>query len=252
LYFVRVCSKIEKIIAIDIGNSTTAMGLFRKGELVSSCKIANRELCDTRSWLHEITEEAVCSGEEVTSVMIASVVPEKNEVFRRVIRSLYGLTPIFIGHELIRGAYPEMGPDRAASLLGASQLVGLPVCVVDFGTATTVDVLSEGGEYEGGVILPGIELGLASLSERTSLLPSVSASGKPPLLGRSTVECMESGAYWGEMSRIEGLLRRIKQGTNPWFVCTGGAGEVVARALSLRYEPWLTLWGLYYASRAVK
>jgi type III pantothenate kinase len=236
------------IITIDIGNSTIAIGLFRKGEISVSHRVANRDLLDIRSWLYNMTKGV---KEDVEAVVIASVVPEKNEVFRRVIRGLYGLTPIFVGPDLIKGSYPEMGADRAASLLGARQLLGLPVCVIDFGTATTISILSEDGEYAGGMIFAGIELGLKSLDQRTSRLPPVSASVKDspelPLLGKSTMECMKSGAYWGEVCRIEGLLRRIEQSMNPEFVCTGGAGEAVARALSLRYEPWLTLWGLYYA-----
>lgn len=241
------------IIGIDIGNSTTCIGLFNVGtrELSLHIRIPNKELGDIKSWFPK---------EKVKAIIIASVVPDKNEVFYRVIQGFYGIIPKFIEPSLIKGAYHELGADRVANLIGGRELFGLPVCVIDFGTATTIDILSSDEEYIGGVILPGVSSGLQSLWQNTSLLPEVSLGGAireiPPPLGKSTRECIISGAYWGEFYRIQGLVGKIKEKLNsrsarkrdkPKFVCTGGAGEVFAKSLSLKYEPLLTLWGLYFA-----
>lgn len=265
------------VLTIDIGNSTTSIGLFEMGKhaglplLANPQRISNKELGDIKSWLLE---------EKVEAVMIASVVPERNEVFRRVIQGVYKIAPKFIDPSLIKGAYPELGADRVANLIGGRDKFGLPVCVIDFGSATTIDVLKQAqgtrhkaqvdGEYGGGIILPGVEMGLKVLRQDTSLLPEVSFDGeakascyrntgqpqglplqkkeepKLSLLGMSTLECIKSSGYWGELCRIQGLIEKIKQGLNPKFICTGGAGELFAKALGLKYESWLTLWGLYF------
>lgn len=238
------------VIGIDIGNYSTRIGVFEDGKLIKAHKIPNIELGDIKLWLPK---------EATKVVIIASVVPAKNEVFYRVIKGFYGIAPKFIDPTLIKGAYSELGADRVANLIGGSELFGLPVCVIDFGTATTIDVLLQKGEYSGGIILPGVDLGLQSLHQNTSLLPEVSLSvgaiHELPLLGKSTSECIKAGAYWGEIYRIQAFIEKIKaivcsQELTPdcHFVCTGGMGEVFAKSLSLKYEPWLTLWGLYFAT----
>ncbi len=257
----------RKIVCIDIGNSTTSIGLFEMGNreglplLANPQRISNKELGDIKSWLLPINRDFrfTPTNDKVSAVIIASVVPEKNEVFRRVIQGVYKVAPKFVDPSLIKGAYPELGADRVANLIGGYEKFGLSVCVIDFGSATTIDVLKQArgtrhkaqvdGEYGGGVILPGVEMGLKVLHQDTSLLPEVSFVGtirELPLLGKSTIECIKSSSYWGELCRIQGLIEKIKQDLNPKIVCTGGAGELFAKALGLKYEPWLTLWGLYF------
>ncbi len=263
------------ILTIDIGNSATCIGLFNVGTIHPSAnglplptnpqRISNKELGGIKSWLPK---------EKVKAVMVASVVPEKNEVFSRVVKGLYDVVPRFIDSSLIKGAYPELGADRIANLIGGRELFGLPLCVIDFGSATTIDVLKQStvnsqqstvdGEYGGGIILPGVEMGLRVLHQDTSLLPEISQEKREPrmsLLGKSTIECIKSGSYWGELCRIQGLMEKIKcRGSFPprrdfagstqtvltKFVCTGGAGELFAKSLGVKYEPWLTLLGLYF------
>ncbi|MCK4306756.1 type III pantothenate kinase [candidate division WOR-3 bacterium] len=257
----------RKIVCIDIGNSATSIGLFdvvtvREPPLLANPqRISNKKLGDIKSWLLPINRDFrfTPTNDKVSAVMIASVVPEKNEVFRCVIQGVYGIAPKFVDSSLIKRAYSELGADRVANLIGGYEKFGLPVCVIDFGSAITIDVLKQAtgkrqkakvdGEYGGGVILPGVEMGLKVLHQDTSLLPEVSFVGtirELPLLGKSTIECIKSSSYWGELCRIQGLIEKIKQDLNPKIVCTGGAGELFAKALGLKYEPWLTLWGLYF------
>lgn len=236
---------------INIGNSFTSIGLFKAKtpEIYKYVKIANNNLVDIKSQLPK---------EKVEAVMIASVVPQKNETFARIIEVVYGVVPQFIDPSLLNGAYPELGADRVANLIGGQKLFGLPVCVIDFGTATTIDVLVKNQiskiktqkvdvKYGGGIILPGVMSGLKSLHQNTALLPEVDFSAEIiQLLGKSTHECIKAGAYWGEVYRIQGLITKIKETINPMFICTGGMGEQLAKALALKYEPLLTLYGLYF------
>ncbi|MBI4723020.1 MAG: type III pantothenate kinase [Candidatus Stahlbacteria bacterium] len=241
-------------LGINIGNSFTSIGLFKTTpEIYKYMKIANKELWDIKTCLLEI----VSPKEQVEAVMIASVVPQKNETFARIIEAVYGVVPFFIDPSLLNGAYPELGADRVANLIGGQKLFGLPVCVIDFGTATTIDVLIPNSQspipnpqplsYGGGVILPGVSSGLKSLHQNTALLPNVDFSAEiTQILGKSTHECIKAGAYWGEVYRIQGLINKIKETINPIFVCTGGMGEQFAKVLALKYEPLLTLYGLYF------
>jgi type III pantothenate kinase len=226
-------------LGIDIGNSTVSIGLFKNKKLIRAWRIQNESLIDIKTYLPK---------ERISSVKIASVVPEKNELFSCIIQEIYNLSPYFVDSTLIKGTYRSLGADRIANLIAGQKLFGLPVCVIDFGTATTIDVLDK--EYLGGIILPGVELGLRALHQHTSLLPLVSFSkmcGKElPLLSKSTQQCIESGVYWGELYKIKGIIDKIKALFNPNFVCTGGMSKIFAHSLALPYEPWLTLWGLYF------
>jgi type III pantothenate kinase len=123
----------------------------------------------------------------------------------------------------------------------------MPICVIDFGTATTIDVLDKNNKYAGGIILPGIQTGVMALHNSTSLLPLIENTSKTNLktiLQRNTKECIESGIYLGEYNRIKGLTNDIKKQFNPRFIVTGGMGEKIAILLNFEYNPWLTLYGL--------
>ena len=232
------------VLAIDIGNSTIHIGLFKTSQsnnvpsLIYSKRIVNNELGDIKSHLPKETIEAVA---------ISSVVPSKNEIFARVIIGVYGTSPYFIRTSSIKSAYPGLGADRIANLIGGRELFGLPVCVIDFGTATTIDVLASNNEYAGGVILPGINLQVNCLHQHTSLLPVASQPNELSVLGKSTIECIHAGIYQGEIYRIKGFIEEIRAKFDPKFVCTGGLGEFFTNYLSVKYEPYLTLFGLYFA-----
>ncbi|MDI6840190.1 MAG: type III pantothenate kinase [bacterium] len=231
------------VLAIGIGNSTTCIGLFEGRKLINPQRIANNKLAGIKEWL---------PNKKLEAVIISSVIPEKDEVFTRVIYGFYKIAPIFINAKYLNGAYAGMGADRIANLIGGSKLFGLPICVVDFGSATTIDVLSAKGEYVGGIILPGVKLGLQSLHQHTALLPIISVPKvATAILCKSTKECIKAGAYWGEISRINGLLNGIKKNFNKKrcnlkFVITGGLGNIFSKPLNVLYEPWLSLYGLNF------
>lgn len=224
-------------LCINIGNHSVALGLFNKDKLLNPVRIPNNELIDLRS---------VLPVRKVQHIRISSVVPQKNEMFLCVLKAVYGVKPDFISPKVIKGSYSSMGADRVANLLGARKQMGLPVCVIDFGTATTIDVLAKNDKYAGGVIIPGLEIGANALNQYTALLPKINVIelGSKKLLQKSTRECIESGIYWGEYYRIKGIVEEIKSKFHPRFIVTGGAGKKIADALKLKYNPWLTLYGL--------
>lgn len=224
-------------LCVNVGNCSVILGLFENGKLKSPLRIPNKKIIDLK---------LVLPDRKVSHIIISSVVPSKNEVFSLMMKSVYRITPKFITPRLIKDAYSSMGTDRVANLLGGKKLKGLPVCVIDFGTATTIDVLGKDNKYKGGLIMPGLEMGAMALHELTALLPAINL-GKiddKKLLNKSTKKCMESGIYNGEYFRIKGAVTEIKNKTNPKFVITGGAGKRIASLLKFEYNPWLALYGL--------
>lgn len=233
-------------LCINIGNHNVALGLFEASKLLNPVRIPLNELVDLRS---------VLPSKKLKHIIVSSVVPQKNDMFSYVLRAVYKVEPKFIIPNIIAGTYPSMGADRIANLLGGKNLMGLPVCVIDFGTATTIDVMDknnlptkQAGKYAGGLIMPGLEIGANALHKATALLPEIALAklSLKELLQKSTKSCIEAGIYWGEYYRVKGIIEEIKNKFNPSFIVTGGAGEKIADALKLEYNPWLTLYGLIF------
>ncbi|MDD2889529.1 MAG: type III pantothenate kinase [bacterium] len=225
-------------LCINIGNNNILLGTFVKGKLLNPLRISHKTLVDVK---------AIFPTKKPEHIIISSVVPDKNELFTSILEAVYGMSSEFITPKLLNGSYPSMGADRVANLLGGKKLLGPPVCVIDFGTATTIDVLDKNNKYAGGIILPGIQTGIMALHNSTALLPEIDNINKTNLktiLQKTTKECIESGVYWGEYNRIKGLTNDIKKQFNPHFVVTGGMGEKLATLLNFEYNPYLTLYGL--------
>jgi type III pantothenate kinase len=225
-------------LCINIGNNNILLGRFVKEKLLNPLRISHKTLLDIKS---------ILPAKKPENVIISSVVPNKNELFANIVGAIYGIKPEFITPKLLNGSYSSMGADRVANLLGGRKLLGTPVCVIDFGTATTIDVLDKNNKYAGGIILPGIQTGIMALHNSTALLPlmeDINNATLKTILQRTTKECIESGVYWGEYNRIKGLTDSIKKQFNPHFIVTGGMGERLAKLLNFEYTPYLTLYGL--------
>ena len=242
---------MELTLCIDIGNQTTAFGLFEAdpvrpsvshgvNRIINPKKVFNKELLTLKSHLPK---------EKVSAIFIASVIPNKNEVFSRILQGFYNVTPKFINAAILKGAYPSLGADRVANLFGGKEVLGTPVCVIDLGTATTIDVLGANDKYIGGVIIPGINLESEVLHKKTAqlpLVPIVETQGIASLLGKSTEECINSGVLWGEYYRIGDFITEIKKLVPSCeFIFTGGLGKNIAELLNFPYDEWLTLKGIY-------
>jgi type III pantothenate kinase len=193
-------------------------------------------------------------GQKVTGAVLCSVVPKRDQIWRRTLRALYGVKPLEVSHKIKLGvkiAYPRpatIGADRLANASAAVAAFGCPVIVIDFGTALTFDVVSAAGAYIGGVIAPGPALMTDYLAERTALLPRINLVGRYGRIGKSTVEAMRIGARVGYRGMVREILNHLCSRTRPQpkLVATGGYAALVLRGFdcAIPVAPNLTLEGL--------
>ncbi len=245
------------LVLIDVGNSNTVLGVYRGEELAESFRLstnADRTADEYGSLLLPLFARAGLEPRDAAAVVIASVVPPLRDVFDRLACRFFGHPPLFVEPGVktgmpIRYDNPaEVGADRIVNALGALELLGAPVVVVDFGTATTFDVVNEAGEYAGGIICPGIGISAEALFAHASRLYRVDIRRPSRLVGRNTAGAMQSGLYYGYVGLVDGILERLA-GELPGLrgvIATGGLAELIAEGSTriTRVEPQLTLIGL--------
>lgn len=241
------------LLAADIGNTNVTLGAFREGALKHQWRIASRPFRTADEYaaiLYRLFEQAHFQPERM---ILGSVVPPLEVEWDRV------ATILEIPARIVRPLHPdilplhvdtpeEVGVDRIVDSWAALQKHQPPLLILDFGTATTFDVVGEAGDYRGGIILPGIELGAEALFTRTALLPQVTVRKPKSVIGTNTVDCIRSGLYYGWLEMTRGLVARIrKEFFKPLTViATGGVSEVFAGDSDFvdSVEPTLTLEGL--------
>lgn len=246
------------LLAVDVGNSQTHIGLWRADELVSQWRIGTdqRRSSDELALIfQELLGFADLSfPKSVTGVIIASVVPRITTTLRDMIQRYFHLQPIVVGPGIKTGVpilYEnprEVGADRVANAVAAYSLYGGPVIVVDFGTATTFDAISDKGEYLGGAIAPGVEISTHALFSLTAQVPGVEVSMPRSVIGRTTAESVRAGIVLGTASMVDGMVERISKELlcAPPVVATGGLASWVIEQCSRidHFQPNLTLFGL--------
>jgi len=245
------------LLAIDIGNTNIVLGLYRGEELLSHWRIAtdHRRMPDEYAMLlMELFAHARHRPEQVSGIAMASVVPPLTRTFEALCRDYFGQEPLVVDVGVktgvrIRYDNPrEVGADRVVNAAAAYRLYGGPACVVDFGTATTFDAVSAEGDYLGGAIAPGIGIAAQALFERTAKLPRVELTRPPSVIGRNTVQSIQSGLLFGYVGLVEGMVARFKAELGPQtrVVATGGLAKIIARETEVIdvVDPWLTLHGL--------
>lgn len=245
------------LLTVDIGNTQTAMGFFDGEELVSHWVFTTRAqdtadevqlALEGQFGLHDI-DHALCSD-----VVIASVVPALTENWAKVARRVTGKDPIIVGPGIKTGLAmhydnpAEVGADRVADAIAAIGLVGAPCVVVDLGTTTNIEVIDEQGRFMGGIIAPGMGTGANSMFKHAARLPQVDIAEPAHAIGTNTIDAMHSGIVYGEVARIDGLVRRIfdELGYETPVIATGGFSGMISdlsETITLR-EPRLTLRGL--------
>jgi type III pantothenate kinase len=242
-------------LAIDVGNTDTKFGLADGEEWLGIWRRPTHDGCDANQivdWLANNVNEAGLPL-QVQEAACVSVVPEIESVICDVAKSVTGLEPVFLRPALVTRVKvlyepaDSLGPDRLANALGALKEFAAPVIVVDFGTATTLDVCSEEG-FLGGAILPGVKLQLESLAQGTSKLSEVEARVPPLAIGRSTKDSLQSGVVLGHVAAVEGLILRMqKELPKPATVIgTGGLSHLFIGATESihHFVPQLTLQGV--------
>jgi type III pantothenate kinase len=248
------------LLCIDVGNSRTELGLFVGSELVEHWRVAtdDRRTADEWAVLVNGLLTGCEAGRDVRGVCVCSTVPSVlHEMRDMLVRYFPGAGNVIVepgvktGLPILMDNPREVGTDRIANALAANHLVGGPCVVVDFGTATTFDVVSAKGEYIGGAIAPGIEISLAALGERGAQLRKVELVQPRSVIAKNTVEALQSGVIYGFAGQVDGLVSRMaaQLGVAPSdleVIATGSMAPVVIDHCTTvtRHEPWLGLHGL--------
>jgi len=249
------------LLAIDVGNTQTVIGLYGNGahshELTDHWRVATKAERTSDEHALLIQEFLAFAGHNwktaIGGVAISSGVPTVTYELRRMCEQYLNLEPVVLGAGVKTGMAvlydnpKEVGADRIANAVGAFDLYGGPTIVVDFGTATTFDVISEKGEYLGGAIVPGIEISLDALFGRAAALRQVELIEPRSVIGKTTVESIQSGTIYGYSSLIDGMCERIEEHTgDATVIATGGLADLIAGVSEAieHVEPWLTLHGL--------
>ncbi len=249
------------LLVIDAGNTQTVVGLYDSGDrshqLLDHWRMstnAERTSDELLLLLRQLLETRDLDiRNDVRGVAVSSGVPSITYELRRMCERYLTIEPVVLGAGIKTGMSVlydnprEVGADRIANAVGAYDLYGGPTIVVDFGTATTFDVISDKGEYLGGAIVPGIEISMDALFGRAAALRRVELVEPRSVIGKTTVESIQSGAVYGYSAMVDGMCDRIEEIIgDATIIATGGlAGLIAPVADSIEHEePWLTLHGL--------
>ena len=245
------------LLAVDAGNTNVALGLFDGARLAADWRISTRKEATSDELgvlFRALFVEAGLDPKSVTGMVVASVVPDLNEALARMGDVYFHSRPLFVepgvrtGLPILYDNPHEVGADRIVNAVAAVARHGAPVIVLDFGTATTLDVVGPRGEYLGGVIAPGPAISAEALFLRAARLTRVDVRKPPQVIGRNTKESVQSGLFHGYVALIEGLVARVRAelGAQAPVVATGGLAAIFGAELPFLSEvdPRLTLEGL--------
>jgi len=245
------------LLALDVGNTNVTLALFDGDRLAADWRVTSR-----REWtadevaveLRDLFELRDFEFSAVTGVVIASVVPTINPALVEASRRYLKCEPVMVGPGVktsvrIRYENPrDVGADRIANALAAYTKYGGPVVVIDFGTAVTYDAIDADGDYLGGAIAPGIEISLDALVSHTAMLRRVEPVAPDSIIGRNTINSIQSGLVWGFVAQVEGMVKRMvdELGGRARVIATGGQAPLVAGLTNVieATDPLLTLEGL--------
>ena len=246
-------------IAIDVGNTNAVLGKIKDNIIVDQLRIKTESL---KMPLVDITNETRNEllnlvNSESRNILLSGVVPQAMLNLKLLIEEMYedkNIILVTTDHLLrlikveLKNPY-EVGDDRIINAIASLNKYKPPLIIIDFGTATTFDVINNNGAYSGGLICPGINLSLRSLSQGTALLPLIEFKRSEKIIGKSTIGAMESGSYWGYVSLIEGIVKRLKnenECNSAKVVATGGYSSLFKEDVNCidHFEENLTLEGL--------
>ena len=245
------------LLTVDVGNTNTVLGIFDRDKLIKSWRVKT----DPRTTADELWLQysALISGYTLTGLAICSTVPATLRELRTMINSYFSNIAITIvepgtktGVQLLVDNPKEIGADRIVNTLAAHTLYGGPAIVVDFGTSTNLDVVSPKGEFLGGALAPGIEISVDALAARAAQLRKVELVRPKSVIGKNTVEALQSGTIFGFAGQVDGLVDRITAelakdyDDAPTVIATGGLAPLIIGVSETidEHEPDLTLIGL--------
>jgi type III pantothenate kinase len=251
------------LLAIDVGNSNIVLGVFDGDRLTQSWRLQTlreRTADELGILVTHLFAERQVDKRQVDGIIISSVVPPLTGTMEEMAERYFGRAPMTVdpstntGMPILYMPPSDVGADRVVNAVAAYEMFGRaernPVIAVDFGTATTFDVISAAGEYIGGVICPGIGISADALFQRAARLPRVDVRKPPSIIGQTTVTSMQAGLFFGYVSMVDGIVQRIRaelpSGDRAVCIATGGMASVLSHETTAiqRVEPDLTLQGL--------
>jgi type III pantothenate kinase len=251
------------LLTIDIGNTNTVLGVFDGESIVEHWRIAtvpDRTADEIAVVLHGLLAQSGTFREsDLDGISLCSTVPSVLHEMREMCRRYFGDLSTVIVEPGVKTGVPirydnpkEVGSDRIMNSLAAVHLYGGPAIVVDFGTSTNFDAVSSRGEFVGGALAPGIEISVEALARRAAQLLKVELTRPPRIIGKSTVEALQSGIVYGFAGQVQGIAQRMAAELSPadpgavTVIATGGLAPLVIGEVPIidAHEPWLTLIGL--------
>lgn len=245
------------LVAFDIGNTNIVIGCFDGKEIRSEFRLKTdpgRTLDEYAALLIPLFERSLGRDRKFSKAIVSSVVPPITPHIVSYLEDHFSLKPIIIGPGVKTGLPINMadpssvGSDRIVNAVAAKALFGTPALVIDFGTATSFDIVSAQGSYEGGIIAPGVAVALDSLVRNTAKLPRIELAWPQSAIGKSTVSAMQIGSVMGYVCMVDGLIDRLtaELGKIDHIIATGGLGDLMTQhsARIRHYDPHLTLKGM--------
>ncbi len=254
------------LLVIDVGNTNTVLGVYEGEVLKHDWRI--RTIRDTTADEFNVLANALFSDKGIQrsiiqKIVISSVVPSSVPILNAYCEKYLGLSPLWINSDSVKKLMPilyhnpnEVGADRIVNAVAAYRKYQTALIVIDFGTATTLDVISEKGEYIGGAIVPGVMISAEALFQRASRLPRVEIFKAPDtVIGRDTIDSIKSGIIYGNAAMVDGMVERMAQEMNskPRILATGGIAPLISGLSKTieKVEPSLTLDGLRIISNEI-
>ena len=247
------------ILALDVGNTNICIGCFNEGKILFTGRMSTDHSKTADEYAIGFNSIIRLYGHhtgDVVGSIISSVVPPLNPILRDAVKRLTGTTPLQVGPGLKTGLNilldnpGQLGSDQVVDAVAAIHQYPKPLIVVDMGTATTLSAIDGEGRYLGGMILPGVRVSQDTLTGRTSQLPRISLEPPAHVIGKNTIDCMKSGAIYGNAAMIDGMIQRMEAEAKPvaTVVMTGGNAEMIQPHCKRKIliDENLLLDGLYY------
>ncbi|EOS69892.1 pantothenate kinase, type III [Lachnospiraceae bacterium MD308] len=246
------------LLVIDVGNTNITLGVFKKEELLGTFRMTTklpRTSDEYGIMLKELIERQGISSKDINAVIIASVVPDIMHSLGSAMIKYFGIKPVIVsagiktGIRIMTENPKQVGADRIVDAVAAYTLYGGPVIVIDFGTATTYDIVGPDATFEGAVIAPGIRTSAQAMWGQAAMLPAIEIKKPDTILAKETVSSMQAGIVFGQIGQVEYIVERIRRESgyrDAKVVASGGLGNIIAReteAIDV-YDPQLTLKGL--------
>ena len=245
------------LLVIDVGNSNIVLGIYDGERLLRDWRVSTDKAKTSDEYgilVHELFRLAGLRFEDVTDIIISSVVPTLTGVLERLSHAYFGFRPYVVGPGIKTGMpihYDnprEVGADRIVNAVAGYEKYRTPLIIVDFGTATTFDSVNRKGEYCGGAIAPGLMISMEALFQKASKLPRVEILKPPSIIAKNTVNSMQAGIFYGYVGLVDEIVTRMKAESRetPKVIATGGLAALIAPESKTieSIEEYLTLEGL--------